>query len=235
MNSRTIRRQGKTLTARIATASLGLLLTVTSATIAFAQAAQPAPPEITPPSGNTVFLTAHAVGTQNYICLPVTSASGTTTAWTFLGPQATLSVGVGRFVQQVSTHFLSTVPGVSISAEPSCTVSGDGKQLYCPTWESSFDSSAVWGSSVGSVIAGSDPSCPNAGAIPCLLLKAVANKRGHLSSGLFARTTYIQRFNTEGGSAPTGSCNAGALALVPYTANYSFYAQDDEGDSGDPR
>ena len=237
MNSRTLKHNGKPLTAIIPSLGIGLLLLITTCgAIAFGQAGQvAAAPEITPPAGNIVFLTAHAVGTQNYICLPVASAGGNATAWTFLGPQATLSVGISRFVQQVSTHFLSTVPGDSASAEPGCTLSDDGKQLYCPTWESSFDSSAVWGAKVGSIDAGSDPSCPNAGAIPCLLLKAVANKRGHLSRGLFAQTTYIQRIQTKGGSAPTESCTAGDLALVPYSANYSFYAQGDSGEIQDPQ
>ena len=233
MNSRTLRHQSKSLTETIAGVGLSWVLLVVSTASAFGQSGQVAAPEITPPAGNVVFLTAHAAGTQNYICLPVASANGNTTAWTFLGPQATLYVGVGHFVQQVSTHFLSTVPGESASAAPGCTLSGDGKQLYCPTWESSFDSSAVWGVKAGSIDAGSDPSCPNAGAIPCLLLKAVANKRGHLSRGLFAQTTYIQRIQTEGGSAPTESCTAGALALVPYSASYSFYAQGDSGEIQD--
>jgi hypothetical protein len=45
-------------------------------------------------------------------------------------------------------------------------------------WQSSFDSSEVWGNKLASIPAGSDPSCPNSGAIPCLLLQAIALKRG---------------------------------------------------------
>ncbi len=210
--------------------TLAGLALVISTGLAFAQF----PPEITPPAGNTLFLTAHAVGTQNYICLPSSSAGGSATAWTFLGPQATLSVSAGGFVQQLSTHFLSTLPNDSVTAEPGCTLSADGKHLYCPTWESSSDSSAVWGSKAGSINAGSDPSCHNAGAIPCLLLKAVANRRAHFGGGLFARTTYIQRLDTHGGSAPPSSCKAGALALAPYTAIYLFYTDEDQRDTSNP-
>jgi len=113
------------------------------------------------------------------------------------------------------------VPSDVVAAKPGCTMSGDGKQLYCPTWQSSLDASAVWGTKAGSINAGSDPSCPNAGAVPCLLLKAIATRPG----GQLARTTYIQRVNTTGGSAPVSSCKVGALALVPYSADYSFYSK----------
>ncbi len=219
----------QSLAANIAAISFGLLAS-TMPSIASAQTSQPAPAEITPPAGNVAFLTAHATGTQNYICLPSTSANGAT-AWTFLAPQATLSITFNRFNQQVSTHFLSPVPVDSPAAEPACTLSADGKQLYCPTWQSSFDSSAVWGSRVASVAAGSDPACPNTGAIPCLLLQAVATRPGNIGNGLFTRTTYIQRLNTTGGSAPAGSCNVGVQALVPYTADYSFYAEEHKTDS----
>lgn len=246
MTSKTLSHKVSSITARIATVSFGLLVTIMPAAIAFAitptgrafgQTEQLTPPEITPPPGNIAFLTAHARGTQNYICLPSTSASGPATVWTFLGPQATLSVSVGRhFRQQVSTHFLSAVPTELVpTAEPGCTLSGDGKQVYCPTWQSSFDSSAVWGAKAGSVNAGTDASCPHTGAIPCLLLKAVATKPGHFGTGLFFRTTYIQRLNTKGGAAPTASCKTGALALVPYTADYSFFAKEEEEDAASSR
>ena len=205
----------------VAAWSFGLAITVGLSTSAVAQNAPRTPPEITPPSGNVAFLTAHAAGTQNFICQPAADSSGTT--WRFLGPQATLSVNFSRFTQQVMTHFLSAVPSGSPNAQPGCTVSADGTQLYCPTWQSSYDSSAVWGSVTGRIDAGSDPSCPNAGAAACLLLKAAANRPGSFGNGLLARTTYVQRLNTVGGSAPTGSCQVGDLALVPYTADYTYF------------
>ncbi len=217
------------------TVTFGLLAAFSPTAIAFGQTAEQTPPELTPPPGNMAFLTAHAVGTQNYICLPSASPTGPATTWTFLGPQATLSVKLGHFTQQIITHFLSTVPHPSSTAEPGCTLAADGKYMFCPTWQSSFDSSAVWGSKLGSINAGTDASCPNAGAVACLLLKAVANRPGHFGSGLLARTTYVQRLNTKGGSAPTESCQTGALALVPYTADYTFFApQADEHSQAQP-
>ena len=186
-----------------------------------------APPEITPPTGNVLFLTAHAIGTQNYICLP--STSGGSNTWVFFSPQATLSVTLrGRFTQQVVTHFLSPVPGLNSSAPPACTLSSETNEVDCPTWQSSQDSSAVWGGRVGSITAGSDASCPNTGAIPCLLLRAVATRRGQNDSGLLTKTTYIQRLNTTGGAAPAASCRIGDQALVPYQADYSFFATERE-------
>ena len=46
----------------------------------------PVPPNLEVPAGNQAFLEGHAIGTQNYICLP----SGSGFAWTLFGPQATL-------------------------------------------------------------------------------------------------------------------------------------------------
>jgi hypothetical protein len=63
----------------------------------------PVPPDIHVPGGNRAFLVGHAIGTQNYICLPATSG----VAWTLVGPQATLfSDDWG----QTTTHFLSPSP-----------------------------------------------------------------------------------------------------------------------------
>src|SRR5262245_50283903 len=79
-------------------------------------AVPPVPPQIQVPSGNVVYLKGSAVGTQNYVCLPSTSApSGY--AWTFLGPQATLFFVFqwlnGEVRQQIMTHFLSPNPDES--------------------------------------------------------------------------------------------------------------------------
>jgi hypothetical protein len=44
------------------------------------------------------------------------------------------------------------------------------------------------------------------------------------------KTTYIQRLNTNGGSAPASGCSAptdvGKQALVPYAADYYFFRAD---------
>jgi hypothetical protein len=181
------------------------------------------PPAIlTPTDGSTRFLTAHAVGTQDYICLE--SPDTQTPTWVFYGPQATLSVPLfGVAEQQVITHFLSPVSNATLSPLPACTLSLETQELNCPSWQSSFDSSAVWGETAASIPAGSDPSCPTAGSLPCLLVEAVATKKGTFGPGYLTNTTYIQRLNTVGGAAPSGSCKVGDQALVPYSADYSFY------------
>jgi len=45
------------------------------------------------------------------------------------------------------------------------------------------------------------------------------------------KTTFIQRLNTKGGSAPADGCSTpadvGNQTLVPYTADYYFFRKDD--------
>lgn len=198
-------------------------------------------PAITVPSGNTAYLLGHATGTQGYVCLP-SSASSTGVSWTVNNsrPQATLFTTLfGSFSQQILTHFLSpdtnpNAAGLALSPFP----------FGSPTWQSSFDSSVIWGNKIDSVTAGPDPncpdctSCPNTGAIPCLLLQVIGSQNGpSYSFGVLTNATYVQRLNTSGGSAPgsgstgtTGyetcaaSTDVGNQALVPYTADYYFYA-----------
>ena len=61
----------------------------------------PVPAGLQVPIGNGAFLEGAAIGTQDYICLP----SGSGTAWTFFGPQATL---FNQHDEQIITHFLAT-------------------------------------------------------------------------------------------------------------------------------
>lgn len=180
--------------------------------------ATPAP--ITPPARNIPFLMGHAQGTQGYLCLPLGSGA----SWTVDAsrPQATLFVTLfGNFSQQILTHFLSpdTNPN-SVAPTP--------LPFGSPTWESSLDSSMVWGNKLASIAAGSDPTCPNTGSIPCLLLQAIGSVPGPTGFGIMTHTTYVQRLNTNGGSAPATGCalptDVGSQVLVPYTADYYFYA-----------
>ena len=204
--------------------SLGLLTTFTLLSPAQAQDAQTtAPAELTPPTGNTKFLTAHAFGTQNYICLP--AAGGQSNSWLLYAPRATLGIiFTPGFQQRVVSHFLNPVPNMPATALPGCTVSAATNQVDCPTWQSLLDGSMVWGEKAASINAGTDPSCPSNGAIACLLIKAVATRPGMYGSGLLGKTTYIQRLNTRGGSPPTGSCKLGDQALIGYSADYSFFS-----------
>jgi len=178
------------------------------------------PDAITPPPGNSEFLVGHALGTQGYVCLP-TSAGGTSWTINSARPEATLFTNVFGHPFQIITHFLSPDANPNQNAPNPLPPGGSA------TWQSSLDTSSVWGKKVGSINAGSDPSCPNSGAIPCLLLQSIGNQQGPTGGQLLADTTYIQRLNTNGGSAPTTACTVGQTQLVPYTADYHFFHQDE--------
>ena len=91
-----------------------------------------------------------------------------------------------------------------------------GTHYAGPSWESS-DGSKV----VGEVTARDNG--PDANAIPWLLLSAKSTS----GTGVFSRTTSIQRVQTEGGKAPAVGCDkaqAGQEARIAYKAMYYFYA-----------
>ena len=177
------------------------------------------PDAITPPPENSAFLVGHAFGTQGYVCLP-TSTGGT--SWTVNGarPEATLFRHVFGQPFQIITHFLSPDANPNENAPKPLPPGGN------VTWQSSRDSSRVWAKAVGMTTAGSDPSCPNSGAIPCLLLQSIGNQKGPTGGRQLAKTTFVQRLNTNGGSAPDTACTVGQTQLVPYTADYYFFDQD---------
>jgi hypothetical protein len=176
------------------------------------------PTQITPEAGNSAFLVGHAVGSQGYTCLP-TNTGGT--SWTVNPPrpEATLFTDIFGQPVEIITHFASINEKPKDGNPPS--LSGNA------TWQSSFDSSRVWAKATGSILAGSDPaSCPNNGAIPCLLLQSIGNEKGPTGGRLLFNTTFVQRLNTNGGAAPTTACSVGQTQLVPYTADYYFYHLD---------
>jgi hypothetical protein len=156
------------------------------------------------PSGHKVFLKGHAIGTQNYICLP----SDLGRSWTFFGPQATLFNDEDK---QIITHFLSSNP----DPEDSGTLR--------PTWQHSRDTSTVWARQVPGA-SSTDPDFVADGAIPWLLLEIVGAEPGPTGGNRLTRTTFIQRLNTSDGIAPTGECpEVGQKAFMPYRADYFFY------------
>jgi hypothetical protein len=176
------------------------------------------PAAITPPAGNSLALAGHGVGTQGYVCLP--TGSGASWRVNNARPDATLFANVFGEAVQIVTHFLSPDTNPNEFA-PSPLPFGN------PTWQSSFDSSKVWGKQVAAIPAGSDASCPNTGAISCLLLQAIGSKRGPTGGKTLTKTTYIQRLTTNGGSAPASGwfapTDVGKQTLVPYSANYYFF------------
>ncbi|HEY7393121.1 MAG TPA: DUF3455 domain-containing protein [Bryobacteraceae bacterium] len=178
------------------------------------------PAIITPPPGSVAFLLGHATGTQGYLCLP-TSPGASTASWTVKGarPEATLFQDFFGQQFQIVTHFLSPDTNPNAAA-PNPIPFGSA------TWQSSFDSSKVWAQVLHSntIPAGSDPSCPHTGSIACLLLQSIGSESGRTGGTLLSKTTFIQRLNTNGGSAPIIGCfdsnDVGNQALVPYTADY---------------
>lgn len=181
-----------------------------------------APAAITPPAGNSAYLVGHAVGTQGYLCLPTSTGA----SWTVNGsrPEATLFESSVEPDVQIVTHFLSPDTNPNEFAPSPLPVGS-------PTWQSSVDSSVVWAKALTPAVAsGSDASCPHAGAIACLLLQSIGSKTGPKGGKVMTKTSYIQRLNTKGGSAPAAGCSTsadvGKQTLVPYTADYYFFHKD---------
>ena len=193
----------------------GVLTIACAAALAMAFMVSPAQPvhadEVTPPPvpvniqvppGNTVSFVGHAVGTQNYICLP----TGTGFNFTLFTPQATLFNNRNK---QLTTHYFSPNPleGGKVRA----------------TWQAR-DTSTVWGQAEDT---SSDPKFVQPGAIAWLRIKVVGAQKGPAGDDTLTKTTLIQRLNTSGGLAPSEGCNSaadvGKQAFVPYTADYFFY------------
>lgn len=86
-----------------------------------------------------------------------------------------------------------------------------GTHYRGPTWESTSGSTVV-----GQV----EQRCNVAGTIQWLRLRGASSS----GPGVFRGTTYIQRVNTTGGTAPAEpGASVGEERRVPYTAEYYFY------------
>jgi hypothetical protein len=86
-----------------------------------------------------------------------------------------------------------------------------------PFW-ASFDGSRVDGSS--SVAPVSAPSPDPTKNIPWLKVTGVPVPN---TTGVFSKVAFIQRLDTRGGVAPTGTCVAPKTVAVDYSANYVFW------------
>jgi hypothetical protein len=190
-------------------AALAVALTLSVAPLAHAHQVIPptVPGDLEVPPGNKAFLVGHGVGTQNYICLP----SSTGFAFQLFTPEATLF----SHDQQVITHYFSPNNNPFDPAD---------KGVIRVTWEDSRDSSIVWGAVEKS---STDANFVAPGAVAWLKVKAVGAQDGPTGGDRLSGTTFIQRVNTLGGSAPSTGCAAlgdvGKKAFVPYTADYFFY------------
>lgn len=208
------RTRGRLVTALVLACVFGTVAHAAAQTVAV----PPTPKDITPPRGSVAFLVGHAYGTQGYVCLPDPVNGGT--SWTInpARPEATLFANFFGQPAQIITHFASLNANPNDFATKPVPLSGNA------TWQSSFDSSKVWAVAVGHIDAGTDrDSCPNSGAIPCLLLQSVGNQQGPTGGRLLDKVTFVQRLNTKGGAAPTTACRVGQAQLVPYQADYFFY------------
>jgi hypothetical protein len=141
-----------------------------------------------------VVLHAGATGSQNYRCTANTSGGATTYAWAAAGPDAALAACGGSLIGR---HRVS-------SGGPSA-----------PEW-TNYDASRVVASRTGGVTVDST-------AIPWLLLSATSTS----GTGVLTPVQFVQRVNTVAGLAPTSGCDSthdGALASIPYRADYFFFA-----------
>ena len=161
------------------------------------------PADIQVPPGNQAAFVGHAVGTQNYVCLPADDAF----KFVLFTPQATL---VGDDDLQLTTHYFSPNPA-------------EGGTIRA-TWQDSRDSSTVLARATNS---SSDPNFVAPGAIAWVLLQRVGSQAGPNGGDALTGTTFVQRLSTTGGVAPSTGCetstDVGHQAFVPYTADYFFY------------
>jgi hypothetical protein len=161
------------------------------------------PDTLAVPAGSKAFLIGHAVGTQNYICLP----DGAGAKWVLFGPQATVFDDHGT---QIMTHFLSPNPAESNALRA--------------TWMDSDRTSSVWAVKVAE---SDDARFVEPGAIKWFLLQVKGTEEGSQRNDRLMKTTVIHRVNTSGGVAPASECmltgDVGKTKFVPYTADYVFY------------
>jgi len=184
----------------------------------------PVPANIKVQAGNVAFLVGHAVGTQNYVCLP----SATGVSFVLFTPQATLFSDGDK---EITTHFFSPNP-FEDNANPAVAAAG----VIRATWQHSRDTSTVWGQ-VKPGNSSSDAAFVAPNAIAWLLVTVVGAENGPTGGDALTKTTFIQRLNTSGGVAPSTGCRSptdvGNLAFVPYTADYFFYeAAEGHADDG---
>ena len=190
-------------------------------------AAQVTPPvtpaAITPPSDVSAFLLGSATGTQGYVCLPKDSGA----SWTVNGarPEATLFTETLGQQFEIITHFLSPNTNPNRNAPNPLAFAN-------ATWQSSLDSSMVWAQAKEFIVAGTDASCPHTGSISCLLLESIGSQKGPEGGKVMTQTRFIQRLNTNGGSAPETGCSVaadvGKQVLVPYTADSYFFHKSEQ-------
>jgi len=216
IGSNLTRGRSLSITGAIALAAVSMLALPSARAEPVKPPSVPTSIQVLPP--NKAFLVGHAVGTQDYSCLPagVDAAGNPQFAWTLFTPRATLYT---HDLKEITTHYFSPNPH-----EPSPSPFTDGPVRA--TWQHSRDTSTVW----GKVVPGdssSDAAYVAPGAIPWLRITVAGAKGGPTRGDTLASTTFLQRVNTSGGLPPSTGCasstDVGKQAFVPYTADYYFY------------
>ncbi len=150
-----------------------------------------------PVGGSGVLLHAVGVGTQNYACSQVTSDAGTSYAWVFTGPQASLN---DCNASLVGHHFAS-----------------DGGAA-APEWQT-LDGTYV----IGKKNAAFTPD-GGAGSVPWLLLQGVAHGgSGTLAQTAYIQRLNTDGGIAPAASTCSQSSEVGTTQDVPYTADYYFF------------
>ena len=184
----------------------------------------PVPPDLRVPAGSKAFLVGHAVGTQNYVCLPagVDAQGQPRFAWRLFTPEATL---FNDDLEEIITHFFSpNLSPNSLETSPNPPFA-DGP--IRAAWQHARDTSTVWARTFLPSDSSTDSEFVEDGAIPWLKLTAVGSEAGPTDGDVLTKTTFIHRLNTSGGAAPSTGCasstDVGNQAFVPYRADYFFY------------
>jgi uncharacterized protein DUF3455 len=136
-------------------------------------------------------------------------------------PAGSVPVGVFRVTTGTQTYTCVVPAGGTSGAfsggsTPEARLAGAGGLIHHfagPSWQSERDGSLV----TAAKLKGTTP--PPTDRIPELLLKVAT----HTGSGILTRADYINRLQTTGGLAPTGSCTSGQTVAVPYKAVYVFW------------
>ncbi|MBB2944117.1 hypothetical protein FB565_003846 [Actinoplanes lutulentus] len=169
-------------------------------------------------------------GTDRLPAAPVAAAATQTDSSTSSEPRvpAELAPPAGHVVHAVLKARGVQIYGCTAAAwtliEPAASLTGvttrptkkvTALHFRGPSWQSDQDGSLVEGDGASAIRASS----AHPDSIPQLRITAKLNRGG----GLFGKVTYIQRLDTVGGIAPSGSCTAGATTAVPYRAVYRFF------------
>lgn len=124
---------------------------------------------------------------------------------------------IGSFRVITGTQTYTCAAGSFAGASvPEAKLAGPGGPIHHfkgPSWQSERDGSLVTATKVGERT--------RTGTINELLLQV--NSHSGPANGLLAKAAYIQRLNTSGGVAPTGTCTDGATKAVRYGALYVFW------------